>query len=67
MCMFTTICMCESMLVAVGPTYRCTPNLDLFSRSSNGIGPMNAPDVQRQVLVIESFSLVSQSPTLISQ
>ncbi len=63
--MFTSIFMCESMLVVVGPTYNYTPILDLSSRSSNGIGPRNTLEVQGQVSVIESFPLVSQSPTTI--
>jgi hypothetical protein len=53
------------MLVAMGPTYSCTPILDLSSRLSNGIGPRNTLEVQGQVLAIESFPLVSQSPTII--
>jgi len=57
--------MCESMLVVMGPTYSCIPILDLSSRLSNGIGPRNTPEVQRQVPPIESFPLVSQSPTII--
>jgi hypothetical protein len=55
--------MCESTLVAVDPTYNYIPILDLSSRSSNGIGPRNTPKVQGQVSTIESFPLVSQSPT----
>jgi len=58
--------MFESMLVIVGPTYSYIPILDLSSRSNNGIGPRNTPKVQGQALVIESFSLVSQSPTTIT-
>ncbi len=65
MCTFTSIFMYESMLVVVGPTYSCTPILDLSSRSNNGIGPRNTPKAQGQALVIESLSLVSQSPTTI--
>jgi hypothetical protein len=53
------------MLVVVGPTYSCTPILNISSRSSNGIGPKNTLEVQGQVLVVESFPLVSQSPTTI--
>jgi len=53
------------MLVAVGPTYNYTPILDLSSRSSNGIRLRNTPKVQGQVSSIESFPLVSQSPTTI--
>jgi hypothetical protein len=56
----------ESMLVTVDPTYSCTPIFDLFSRSSDGIRPRNAPKVQGQAHVIESFLLVSQSPTTIT-
>ncbi len=66
MCKFTSIFMRESMLVIVGPTYSYTLVLNLSSRSSNGIGPRNTPKVQRQAHVIESFSLVSQSPTTIT-
>jgi hypothetical protein len=65
MCRFTSIFMCESMLVAMGATYRCTPILDLSSRLSNDIGPRNTLEVQGQVSAIESFPLVSQSPTTI--
>ncbi len=57
--------MCESILVAVGPIYSYTPILNLSSRSSNGIRPRNTQEVQGQVLAIESFPLVSQSPTTI--
>jgi hypothetical protein len=53
------------MLVAMGPTYSYTPILDLSSRPSNGIGPKNTLEVQGQVPTIESFPLVSQSPTTI--
>ncbi len=65
MYMFTSIFICESMLVVVGPIYNYTPILDLSSRSSNGIGPRNTLEVQGQVSTIESFPLVSQSPTKI--
>ncbi len=57
--------MCEFMLVTMGPTYGYTPILDLSSRSSSGNGPRNTLEVQRQVPVIESLLLVSQSPTTI--
>jgi len=63
--MFTSIFMCESRLVAMGPTCNYTPILDLSLRSSNGIGPRNTLEVQGQVFAIESFPLVSQSPTTI--
>jgi hypothetical protein len=53
------------MLVAMGATYRCTPILDLSSRLSNDIRPRNTLEVQGQVSAIESFPLVSQSPTTI--
>jgi hypothetical protein len=66
MCKFTSIFMRESMLVTMSPTYSCTPILDLFSRSSNGIGPRNTPKVQRHAHVVESFSSVSQSLTTIT-
>jgi len=56
---FTSIFMCEFMLVTMGPTYSYTPILDLSSRSSSGNGPRNTLKVQRQVPVIESFFLVS--------
>jgi len=60
--------MCESMLVAMGPTYSCTPILDLSSRSSSGIGLGNTLELQGQAPIIESFLLVSQSPkTIISK
>jgi hypothetical protein len=53
------------MLVVMGPTYSCTPILNISSRLSNDIGPRNTLEVQGQVPVIESFPLVSQSPTTI--
>ncbi len=57
--------MCESMLVVVDPIYSCTPILDLSSKLSNNIGYRNTLEVQGQVPTIESFPLVSQSPTTI--